>query len=40
MKIRCCKCGKIVSTEIPDTTIIRAWIECPECIEKDGGRLK
>lgn len=31
MKILCNLCGKIVSTEIPDNTLIRAWIECPEC---------
>jgi hypothetical protein len=28
-------CGKSVSTEVPDGTIVRAWVECPECIEKD-----
>ena len=34
MKIRCCKCGENVSTEVPDETIVRGWVECPECIEK------
>jgi len=34
MRIRCNDCGKSVSTEVPDGTIIRAWISCPECIEK------
>ncbi len=34
MKIKCCVCGKSVSTEVLDNTIIRSWIECPECIEK------
>lgn len=33
MKIRCNLCGKSVSTEVPSTTVIRAWIECPECTE-------
>lgn len=34
MRLCCSRCGKPVSTEIPDGTIVRAWIECPECIEK------
>lgn len=34
MKLKCNKCGKSVSTEVPETTIVRGWIECPECIEK------
>lgn len=33
MRIHCSRCGKSVSNEIPNDTIIRAWIECPECIE-------
>ena len=40
MKIRCNRCGKIVSTEVPDGTVIRAWIECPECIEKEPNEEK
>lgn len=35
-RLRCNKCGKDVSTPVPDDTIVRAWIECPECIEKSG----
>jgi len=35
MKIHCISCGKIVSTEIPDKTVIRAYIQCPECVEKE-----
>lgn len=34
MRILCNKCGKPVSTEVPEGTIIRAWVECPECVEK------
>lgn len=30
-RIPCSKCGKSVSTEVPDETIVRAWVECPEC---------
>jgi len=36
-RIHCMKCGKSVSTPVPKDTIVRAWVECPECIEKDGG---
>lgn len=32
MRLRCAHCGKSVSTEVPDKTVIRAWIVCPECI--------
>jgi len=35
MKLKCSNCGKSVSTEVPDKTIIRAWIECPECLEME-----
>ena len=34
MRLHCGECGKVVSTEVPDDTVVRAWIECPECIEK------
>lgn len=34
MILYCDRCGKRVSTGIPDDTIIRAWIECSECSEK------
>lgn len=36
MRLRCGKCGKSVSNEVPDDTIVRAWLECPECIEDEG----
>jgi len=35
MYIKCIECGKIVSTEVPDNTVLRAVAICPECIEKD-----
>lgn len=36
MNIRCSKCGKNVSNIIiPDNTMIRAYIMCPECLEKE-----
>jgi hypothetical protein len=33
MRLRCNRCGKELSTPIPEDTVVRAWIECPECIE-------
>ena len=35
MFIRCNNCGKAVSNKVPDTTVIQAWIECQECIDKE-----
>jgi DNA-directed RNA polymerase subunit RPC12/RpoP len=35
MKLKCTICGEPVSTEVPDGTIVRAWIECPECSAKE-----
>lgn len=32
-RIYCNQCGKSVSTEVPDDTIVRAWVECPECVK-------
>lgn len=35
MRIKCSRCGSAVSNaNISDDTIIRAYIECPECIDK------
>lgn len=31
-QLRCNRCAKTVSTLVPDGTIIRAWVECPECL--------
>ena len=35
MRLRCYECGKSVSTEVPDDTVVRAVLTCPECIEKE-----
>lgn len=36
MLIKCFQCGNPVSSIIiPETTVIRATIQCPECIEKE-----
>jgi len=34
MHINCNICGKPVSTSVPEGTVIKAWVECPECIER------
>jgi len=35
--IICTNCGKRVSSHpVPKETVIRAWIECPECTERNG----
>lgn len=31
-QLRCNRCAKTVSTLVPNGTIIRAWVECPECL--------
>jgi hypothetical protein len=28
------KCKNVVSTEVPDDTVIRAFVECPGCVQK------
>jgi DNA-directed RNA polymerase subunit RPC12/RpoP len=38
-RIMCMQCGKSVSTPVPKETLVRAWIECPECIEKEGAAV-
>lgn len=35
MFIRCNQCGTVVSNEVPDGTVIRAWIVCLKCTEKE-----
>lgn len=36
MRLRCYDCGKSVSTEVDDSTVVRALLRCPECIERRG----
>lgn len=35
MRLRCYKCGDAVSTEVPEGTIVRAFVECPTCLSND-----
>lgn len=32
MRLPCYFCGKSVSNEVPDETVVRALLVCPECI--------
>ncbi len=38
--IKCTRCGKGVSSEVPDNTIVKAFVECPECCEKQEEKEK
>lgn len=42
MRLRCYECQKSVSSEVPEETVVRAWMVCPECIEQmdKDGRLR
>ena len=31
MRLHCNACSKSVSNEVPEETVVRAWLECPEC---------
>lgn len=37
MRIRCNRCGRPVSSELPETTVIQGWVECPECLMRETG---
>jgi hypothetical protein len=42
-RVRCMVCGKSVSSPLPDPVTVRAWVICPECIERhgvDGGAMR
>ena len=39
-KLKCNGCAEDVSTPVPDDTIVRGWIECPKCIEKNNSNIK
>ncbi len=32
MRLRCFYCGKVASNELPQDTIVRGVIQCPECV--------
>jgi len=33
--VRCSVCGKPVSNNVPEEIFVRAFVECPECIEEE-----
>lgn len=33
--VKCSKCGKSVSNELDRDVVVRAYVECPECVESD-----
>lgn len=35
MRLNCFSCGKVCSNEVPDDTILRGTITCPECTAKE-----
>lgn len=35
MRYHCYICGKSVTTELPNDSVIRAILVCPECIEAE-----
>lgn len=38
-RLCCTGCGKTVSTEVPEGTIVRAVLTCPECLEREQAEL-
>lgn len=34
-RVHCSRCGAIVSSPVPDNTVLRAFVECVACLEKD-----
>lgn len=34
--VHCSRCGAAVSNPLPVEVIVRAWVECPECVAADG----
>jgi hypothetical protein len=34
MRLHCTECGKYVSTEVPEETVVRAILVCPKCIAR------
>ena len=33
--VKCSICGKPVSNEVSEELVVRAFVECPECVEKE-----
>lgn len=37
-RVLCSVCGKSVSSPVLQPIIVRAWVQCPECLEKTKGK--
>ena len=37
-RVRCSRCGKSVSSPLSEPVIVRAWVECPECMEAEAAK--
>ena len=37
-KLKCVLCNKSVSSSVPDETVVRSFLTCPECESKHDGR--
>ena len=35
MKLRYSKCLQVCSSEVPNDTLVRGWIECSDCLEQE-----
>lgn len=35
MRLHCFECGKIISSELPDASVVRAVLLCPECFAEE-----
>jgi len=40
MRLRCFGCTKPISNEVPDETVVRAILHCPECYAEEMKRLR
>lgn len=38
--VTCSKCGKRVSNKTGKELVVRAWVECPECMTEGGQSIK
>jgi len=39
-QIHCSNCGQAVSSKVPKGTVVKAWIECENCVEKEKSETK
>lgn len=39
-RVRCSQCGRSVSSPLPVAVVVRAWVECPECVAQRDARVR